>query len=97
LRPLIRRPLTRVNSYGLANHRSPQRPLGHTLAVIDGLDGANVVPILFSCVRRLMDFPYVLVRLRCYTCERAGAYRLARLSVKYGAASDAIGGLPLAG
>ena len=32
LRPLIGRPLTRVNSYGLANHRSPQRPLGHSLA-----------------------------------------------------------------
>ena len=32
-----------------------------------------------------MDFPYVLVRLRCDTCKRAGAYRLARLAVKYGA------------
>jgi hypothetical protein len=29
-----------------------------------------------------LDFPYVLVRLRCDTCKRAGAYRLA---VKYGA------------
>jgi hypothetical protein len=36
-------------------------------------------------VRRLLDFPYVLVRLRCDTCKRAGAYRLARLAVKYGA------------
>jgi hypothetical protein len=36
-------------------------------------------------VRRLVDFPYVLVRLRCDTCKRAGAYRLARLAVKYGA------------
>jgi hypothetical protein len=36
-------------------------------------------------VRRLVDFPYVLVRLRCDTCNRAGAYRLARLAVKYGA------------
>jgi hypothetical protein len=33
LRPLIRRPLTRVNSYGLNNYRSPQRPLGHTRTV----------------------------------------------------------------
>lgn len=36
-------------------------------------------------VRRLVDFPYVIVRLRCETCKRAGAYRLARLAVKYGA------------
>lgn len=36
-------------------------------------------------VRRLVDFPYVLVRLRCDACKRAGAYRLARLAVKYGA------------
>jgi hypothetical protein len=35
-------------------------------------------------VRRLVDFPYVLVRLRCDVCKRAGAYRLARLAVKYG-------------
>ena len=35
--------------------------------------------------RRLVDFPYVLVRLRCDVCKRAGAYRLARLAVKYGA------------
>jgi hypothetical protein len=37
------------------------------------------------CVRRLVDFPYVLVLLRCDTCKRAGSYRLARLAVKYGA------------
>jgi hypothetical protein len=36
-------------------------------------------------VRRLADFPYVLVRLRCDVCKRAGAYRLARLAVKFGA------------
>lgn len=36
-------------------------------------------------IRRLVDFPYVLVRLRCDTCKRAGAYRLARLAEKYGA------------
>ena len=36
-------------------------------------------------VRQLVDFPYVLVRLRCEVCKRAGAYRLARLAVKYGA------------
>jgi hypothetical protein len=35
-------------------------------------------------VRRLVDFPYVLVRLRCDACKRAGAYRLARLAVKFG-------------
>ena len=34
--------------------------------------------------RRLVDFPYVLVRLRCDLCKRAGAYRLARLAVKFG-------------
>lgn len=38
---------------------------------------------------RLVDFPYVLVRLRCDTCKRAGAYQLARLAVKFGA------GIPL--
>jgi hypothetical protein len=36
-------------------------------------------------VRRLVDFPYVLLRLRCEVRKRAGAYRLARLAVKYGA------------
>jgi hypothetical protein len=36
-------------------------------------------------VRRLVDFPYVLVRLRCDACKRAGSYRLARLAVKFGA------------
>jgi hypothetical protein len=35
-------------------------------------------------LRRLVDFPYVLVRLRCDLCKRAGAYRLARLAVKFG-------------
>jgi hypothetical protein len=34
-------------------------------------------------IRRLVDFPYVLVRLRCDACKRAGSYRLARLAVKY--------------
>ena len=32
-----------------------------------------------------MNFPYVRVRLRCDTCKRAGAYRLARIAVKFGA------------
>jgi len=36
-------------------------------------------------VRRLTDFPYVFVRLRCDVCKRAGAYRVARLAVKFGA------------
>jgi hypothetical protein len=36
-------------------------------------------------VQRLVDFPYVLVRLRCDTCKRAGSAGLARLAVKYGA------------
>jgi hypothetical protein len=35
-------------------------------------------------LRRLVDFPYGLVRLRCDICKRAGAYRLARLAVKFG-------------
>jgi hypothetical protein len=35
-------------------------------------------------LHRLTDFPYVLVRLRCDTCKRAGAYRLARLAAKFG-------------
>jgi hypothetical protein len=36
-------------------------------------------------LRRLVDYPFVLVRLRCDVCKRAGAYRLARLAVKFGA------------
>ena len=32
-----------------------------------------------------VDYPYVLVQLRCDVCKRTGAYRLARLAVKYGA------------
>ncbi len=35
-------------------------------------------------VSRLVDFPYVLVRLRCELCKRAVSYRLARLATKYG-------------
>jgi hypothetical protein len=38
-----------------------------------------------SGIRRLVDYPWVLVRVRCEVCKRAGAYRLARLAVKYGA------------
>jgi hypothetical protein len=34
--------------------------------------------------RRLVAFPYVLVRLRCDACKRSEAYRLARLAVKFG-------------
>jgi hypothetical protein len=33
-------------------------------------------------------FPFVLVRLACGRCTRTGAYRLARLAVKYGAEID---------
>jgi hypothetical protein len=36
-------------------------------------------------IRRLADYPYVLVRLRCEVCNRAGAHHLARLAVKFGA------------
>jgi hypothetical protein len=36
-------------------------------------------------LRRLVDYPWILVRLRCDVCKRAGSYRLARLAVKYGA------------
>jgi hypothetical protein len=35
-------------------------------------------------IRRLVDYAWVLVRLRCDVCERAESYRLARLAVKYG-------------
>lgn len=34
---------------------------------------------------RLIDFPYVRVRLACSLCHRRGSYRLARLADKYGA------------
>jgi hypothetical protein len=35
-------------------------------------------------VLRLAYFPYVVVRLRCEVCNRAGSYRLARLAARYG-------------
>lgn len=34
---------------------------------------------------RLLDFPYVVVRLGCDLCHRRGQYRLARLAAKFGA------------
>lgn len=34
---------------------------------------------------RLLDFPYVVVRLGCDLCQRRGQYRLARLAAKFGA------------
>ena len=33
----------------------------------------------------LLTYPYVVVRLACRFCPRAGAYRLVRLAEKYGA------------
>lgn len=33
---------------------------------------------------RLSNYPYVLVRVRCVLCDRAGQYRLARLAAKWG-------------
>jgi hypothetical protein len=33
---------------------------------------------------RLVSFPYVMVRLRCDVCKRAGNYRLARLAAMRG-------------
>jgi hypothetical protein len=32
----------------------------------------------------LLNYPYVVMRLACRFCTRAGAYRLARLAVKFG-------------
>ena len=40
--------------------------------------------LLPMAIRRLVDYPWVLVRVRCDVCKRAGAYRLARLAVKFG-------------
>jgi hypothetical protein len=37
-----------------------------------------------SGIRRLVDYPWVLVRVRCEVCKRAGTYRLARLAARYG-------------
>jgi hypothetical protein len=50
----------------------------------------TIVPYSFffvkmAAIRRLVDYPWVLIRLRCEVCKRAGSYRLARLAVKYGA------------
>jgi hypothetical protein len=33
----------------------------------------------------LLNYPYVIVRIACSACDRAGSYRLARLAAKYGA------------
>lgn len=33
----------------------------------------------------LAFFPYVVVRIRCQSCDRQGSYRLARLAAKFGA------------
>jgi len=34
---------------------------------------------------RLIDYPYVLVRVSCRFCRRRGQYRLARIAAKWGA------------
>ena len=39
-------------------------------------------------VHRLVEYPWVVVRLGCRFCERHGSYRLARLAAKYGAEID---------
>jgi hypothetical protein len=36
----------------------------------------------------LLNYPYVIVRISCEACGRAGRYRLARLAEKYGAAIE---------
>jgi len=36
-------------------------------------------------VARLVDYPYVVVRISCSHCRRRGRVRLARLAEKYGA------------
>ena len=38
----------------------------------------------FPKIYKLADFPFILVGLRCDTCKRAGAYKLARLATKFG-------------
>jgi hypothetical protein len=37
---------------------------------------------------RLLNYPYVVVRIACDACGRAGRYRLARLAEKYGAQTE---------
>jgi hypothetical protein len=37
---------------------------------------------------RLLDYPYVRLRIGCDACQRRGSYRLARLAEKYGAAIE---------
>lgn len=37
---------------------------------------------------RLSVYPFVVVRLHCHVCGRAGSYRLARLAAKYGAEAE---------
>lgn len=33
---------------------------------------------------KLVDYPFVMLRLRCNTCHRSGQSKLARLAAKYG-------------
>jgi hypothetical protein len=37
---------------------------------------------------RLIDYPYVVVRLACRYCHRSGQYRLANLAERFGAQRD---------
>ena len=40
--------------------------------------------LTMPAIRRLVDYPWVLVRFSCDVCKRSGSHRLARLAVKYG-------------
>lgn len=37
---------------------------------------------------RLVNYPYVIVRIACVLCQRRGRMRLARLAERYGADTD---------
>jgi len=43
------------------------------------------IPVFYGTVAA---YPYVVVRIRCDSCRRQGAYRLARIAAAFGAEAD---------
>jgi hypothetical protein len=53
-------------------------------AVSSPLTACSSFVLMAGMIKRLVDYPFVFVRLRCDVCKRAGGYRLTRLAVKFG-------------
>ena len=43
------------------------------------------IPVFYG---KVSTYPYVVVRIRCDSCNRAGSYRLARVAAAFGADAD---------